>query len=95
MTISPSTALHSPTAEDIHDSAAQNMFALSPSMNAIISARRYEIAHKKYRALVQERRGLRARLEEIEAGMLLESAVCVLVRRWRMKQKQKELSFQM
>jgi hypothetical protein len=59
-------------------------------MNAIISARRYEIAHKKYRALVQERRGLRARLEEIEAGMLLESAVCVLVRRWRMKQKQKE-----
>jgi hypothetical protein len=90
MTISPSTALHSPTAEDIHDSAAQNMFALSPSMNAIISARRYEIAHKKYRALVQERRGLRARLEEIEAGMLLESAVCVLVRRWRMKQKQKE-----
>ena len=87
MTISPSTALHSPTAEDIHSDVSGGTSALSPSMNAIISTRRYEIAHKKYRSLVQERQELMARLEEIETGVMLEAAVCVLVRRWRMKQQ--------
>ena len=87
MTVSPSTALHSPTAEDIHSDVSGGTSALSPSMNAIISTRRYEIAHKKYRSLVQERQELMARLEEIETGVMLKAAVCVLVRRWRMKQQ--------
>lgn len=80
---SPST-LTSPTTKDIQSSESSPV--LSPSMTAILFSRQHEIASKKYHRMVQERRDLQKRLHDLESSML-ECAVRVLVRRWRMKRE--------
>ena len=82
---SPS-ALSSPTTEDIKTS--ESLSVLSPSMTAILFSRQHEIASKKYHRMMQERRDLQKRLHTLESSML-ECALRVLVRRWRMKREMK------